>query len=91
MTAIILTAVFFSKSELFDPLLKLGGTTVLDRQVNTFRDAGVNDIIVVLNERTVEFAPVLAQAEIHWVLDELSRGLDDLFIESSPGIPGCQE
>ncbi len=67
ITAIILTAVFFSKSELFDPLLKLGGTTVLDRLVNTFRDAGVNDIIVVLNERTAELAPALAQAEIRWV------------------------
>ena len=73
ITAIILAAVFFSKSELFDPLLKLGGTTVLDRLINTFRDAGVNDIIVVLNERTAELAPALAQAEIHWVIHDEGR------------------
>ena len=63
MTAIILTTVIFSKSELFDSLLKFGGTTVLGRLVNTFRDAGVNDIVVVLNERTTELAPVLEQVE----------------------------
>ncbi len=63
MTAIIVTTVIFSQSELFDSLLKFGGTTVLGLLVNTFRDAGVNDIVVVLNERTTELAPVLEQAE----------------------------
>lgn len=46
----------------------------MDRLINTFRDAGVNDIIVVLDERTAELAPVLEQSEIRWVLDDEGRG-----------------
>ena len=52
--AVILAAGFSSRMGAFKPLMDLGGTTVLERCVRLFRDAGIESPLVVTGHRAAE-------------------------------------
>ncbi len=70
IAAIILAAGYSSRMGCFKPLLPLGGTTVLERVITLFREAGIPDIRVVLGYRAEELMPLLNRAEVPFVLNE---------------------
>jgi len=69
-TAIILAAGYSSRMGNFKPLLKLGETTVLERVVGLFREAGIEDVRVVVGHRATDLAPVLEKMGVRWILNE---------------------
>ena len=58
--AIILAAGFSSRMGAFKPLMDVGGTTVLDRVVNLYTQAGVSDIRVVVGHGREDIRSALA-------------------------------
>ncbi len=60
-SAVILAAGLSSRMGAFKPLMTLAGRTVLARCVETFRDAGIGDVLVVTGHRASE---VQAEVEI---------------------------
>lgn len=63
-TAVILAAGFSSRMGAFKPLLSLAGQTALERCVRLFRDAGVDDVRVVIGHRRDELRPLLRSMRI---------------------------
>lgn len=57
----------------FKPLLKIGEITVLERVVDLFRDAGIEDIRVVVGHRATDLVPALQKRAVRWVLNEKYR------------------
>ncbi|MEW6439399.1 MAG: nucleotidyltransferase family protein [bacterium] len=43
----------------FKPLLPLGGEAVIERTIRLFRDAGIDDVRVVVGHRSAELTPIL--------------------------------
>jgi len=59
IAAIILAAGYSSRMGTFKPLLPLGNTTVLERVVSLFQEAGVEDVRVVVGHRSAELYPLV--------------------------------
>ena len=70
VTAIILAAGYSSRMGAFKPLLPVGGTTVMERAIELFRGAGINDIRVVVGHRSDELLPLLKRLNVLPVLNE---------------------
>jgi molybdenum cofactor cytidylyltransferase len=51
----------------FKPLLDLNGMAALERAVNLFRSAGVEDVRVVTGHRAAELAPLLERLAVREV------------------------
>jgi CTP:molybdopterin cytidylyltransferase MocA/HD superfamily phosphohydrolase YqeK len=64
LTAIILAAGYSSRMGEFKPLLPFGGTTVLERAIRLFREAGIHDIKVVVGHRSSELLPLLERLKV---------------------------
>lgn len=69
ISAIILAAGLSSRMGRFKPLLRLGTATVLERAVDLFLRAGVEDIHVVLGHRAGELTPLLHERRVRAVLN----------------------
>ena len=69
-TAIVLAAGYSSRMNGFKPLLPLGETTVLERIITLFQDAGVSDIRVVVGYRADDLLPLLRKMEISYIVNE---------------------
>ena len=74
LTAIILAAGLSSRMGRFKPLLPLGDTTVVERVVGLYRDAGVEDSCVVLGHRAEEVKAALGphgvRSVVNWRFEE---------------------
>lgn len=64
--AVILSAGLSRRMGRFKPLLPIGGVPALERCVQTFQSAGINDIRVVTGHRHEEVARVCTALQIHW-------------------------
>lgn len=73
VTAIILAAGLSSRMKQFKPLLPLAGMTALERIVRTYREAGVEDVRVVVGHRHEELEPVVASLGGRSVLNQNYR------------------
>ncbi len=75
-TALILAAGLSSRMGEFKPLLPLGGTTVIGKAIESFRNAGVEDIIVVAGFAAERLIPVLQKHQVGWVINhEYEQGM----------------
>ncbi|MGV8083705.1 MAG: DVU_1551 family NTP transferase [Coriobacteriia bacterium] len=70
LAAIILAAGYSSRMAAFKPLLPLRETTVIERAIALFRDAGVSDIRVVVGYRAGDLLPLLERLHVRSVLNE---------------------
>ncbi|MFC1835915.1 DVU_1551 family NTP transferase [Thermodesulfobacteriota bacterium] len=59
ISAIILAAGYSCRMGAFKPLLEIGNIPVLERVIRLFRDAGIEDVVVVLGHRREEVAPLV--------------------------------
>lgn len=76
IAGLILAAGRSSRMGGFKPLLDLGGRTVLETLVETYRAAGLRDLLVVLGHRADEVEPLLAARSVPWVVnDRPDRGM----------------
>ncbi|MDF2874967.1 MAG: metal dependent phosphohydrolase, partial [Sporomusa sp.] len=64
IAALILAAGFSSRMGAFKPLLPFGESSVIETVVNTFRQAGVADIRVVVGWQAERLRPVLDQLQV---------------------------
>ena len=69
VTALILAAGLSSRMKRFKPLLPLGGMTALERIVRTYREAGVENVRVVVGHRHEDLEPALARLGARSVLN----------------------
>ncbi|HWR06079.1 DVU_1551 family NTP transferase [Sporomusa sp.] len=70
IAALILAAGFSSRMGAFKPLLPFGESSVIETVVNTFRQAGVADIRVVVGWQAERLRPVLDQLQVTVVINE---------------------
>jgi molybdenum cofactor cytidylyltransferase len=71
ITAIILVAGYSSRMGRFKPLLEIDGKTIMERGVCLFRDAGVQDIRVVVGYRSDLLEPLLEQLDVRIIPNPL--------------------
>ncbi len=92
LTAIILAAGLSSRMGRFKPLLPLGETTVVERVVGLYRDAGVEDICVVLGHRAGEVTAVLEPHGVRFVVNrQFEEGMFSSIQEGMRALPdGCR-
>lgn len=84
MAAIILSAGTSSRMGDFKPLLPLGGKTVIERAVALFREAGAEDIRVVLGYRAHDVIPVLKPLGVQIVVNDQFTG--EMFTSVKAGV-----
>jgi CTP:molybdopterin cytidylyltransferase MocA len=84
ITALILAAGFSSRMGSFKPLLPLGETSVIANAVNTFRQAGIQDVRVVLGHRAVDLLPVLAASNVTAVFNP--QYADEMYLSVIAGL-----
>lgn len=70
LAAILLAAGYSKRMNAFKPLLPLGNSTVIDNSINTFLNAGISNITVVLGYQANRLKPMLEQKNIKWVYNE---------------------
>jgi molybdenum cofactor cytidylyltransferase len=70
LAAIVLAAGASSRMGSLKPTLLLAGTTALERSVASFRDAGIDEVIVVLGHRAQELQPLAERCGAHPVCNE---------------------
>lgn len=67
VVTIVLAAGFSERMGELKPLLPLGGVTALERCVNLFREAGIDDVRVVTGHRGAELEPLLERLGVRTV------------------------
>lgn len=67
--AIILAGGYSSRALAFKPLLPIGKMTVIERGIENFQRAGIDNIIVVLGYRADELIPVLEHLQVRYVVN----------------------
>lgn len=70
LAAIIIAAGYSSRMHSFKPLLPLGGTTVIERSIDNFLEAGIGDIIVVIGYNADGLKAILDKKGIGWVYNK---------------------
>jgi broad specificity phosphatase PhoE/CTP:molybdopterin cytidylyltransferase MocA/HD superfamily phosphodiesterase len=76
IASLILAAGYSSRMGTFKPLLPLGGSTLIEEAVKRFRDAGIQDIRVVVGYRAEEIAPVLDRLGVRSIFNpEFDKGM----------------
>lgn len=70
IAAIILAAGYSSRMSAFKPLLPMGKSAIINMTVNSFREAGIRNITVVLGHRAFELKPVLDRMKVQYVINE---------------------
>jgi molybdenum cofactor cytidylyltransferase len=84
IAAIVLAAGYSSRMGEFKPLLPLGETTVLERVVALFRDAGIEDVRVVVGHRSNDLLPLLERLHARPLLND--RYHDGMFSSVVTGV-----
>jgi putative nucleotidyltransferase with HDIG domain len=84
IAAIILSAGYSSRMGEFKPLLPFGDATVLERDVSLFRDAGIEDVRVVIGHRAADLLPLVERLQAHPVMNE--RYADGMFSSVQAGV-----
>lgn len=64
LAAVIVAGGYSFRMKRFKPLLPLGGSTVLEQAVHSFRNGGIKDIRVVVGHRANELLPVLERLKV---------------------------
>jgi molybdenum cofactor cytidylyltransferase len=72
-SAIILSGGYSSRMGAFKPLLPLGNATVVERAIELFRSAGIDDIRVVVGHRAEDLLPLLERTQVRPVLNDRYR------------------
>jgi CTP:molybdopterin cytidylyltransferase MocA len=67
LAAMVLAAGASSRMGALKPLLRLAGITALERSLGLFREAGVDDVLVVLGHRAAELCPLVEQCGARWI------------------------
>jgi molybdenum cofactor cytidylyltransferase len=76
ITAVILAAGLSSRMGDFKPLLPLREKTIIECAVGLFREAGVEDVLVVAGYEADRLIPVLKRRNARWVVNEhYERGM----------------
>jgi len=70
ITAVILAAGYSRRMGCFKPLLKIGKQTIIERTVSLFKDAGINDIRVVVGHCRGRIEPILEKAGIRAIINK---------------------
>jgi molybdenum cofactor cytidylyltransferase len=70
ITALVLAAGYSSRMKQFKPLLPVGPATALERCVRLFRDAGIQDVAVVVGYRAADLEPVLERLDVRCILND---------------------
>ncbi len=89
ITALVLAAGFSSRMKRFKPLLPLEQTTVVERCVNLFRDAGIDDIRVVVGHRANELIPHLDRLGVRWTMN--NRFQEGMFSSVQAGVHDLED
>jgi CTP:molybdopterin cytidylyltransferase MocA/HD superfamily phosphodiesterase len=84
IAAIILSAGYSSRMGEFKPLLPFGDATVLERDVSLFRDAGIEDVRVVIGHRADDLLPLVHRLQARPVMNE--RYADGMFSSVRAGV-----
>ncbi|MGO9022541.1 MAG: DVU_1551 family NTP transferase [Syntrophobacteraceae bacterium] len=81
IASLILAAGYSSRMGTFKPLLPLGRSTLIEEAVKRFRDAGIQDIRVVVGYRADEMAPVLEKLGVRSIFNaEFDKGMLSSFL-----------
>lgn len=70
IAAIVPAAGYSSRMETLKPLLSLEGMPVLERVVNLFQSAGIDDIRVVVGFRKEDIMKTLARLTVQWITND---------------------
>jgi len=89
IAAIILSAGYSSRMGEFKPLLPLGNATVLERDVSLFRDAGIEDVRVVIGHRAEELLPIVERLHARPIMNE--RFHEGMFSSVFAGVESLKE
>jgi molybdenum cofactor cytidylyltransferase len=89
IAAIILAAGYSSRMGEFKPLLPLGETTVLERIIRLFRNAGIDAIRVVIGHRSADLLPFLQRPDVLPVHNEHYR--EGMFTSVVAGIGSLED
>ena len=82
--AVILAAGVSSRMGRFKPLLPLGGATMIEQVVGTFRSAGIAHIQAVVGHRAAQLIEVLDRQAVRWALNP--RYLEEMFTSIQSGV-----
>ena len=67
LAAMVLAAGASSRMGTLKPLLRLAGITAIERALGQFREAGIDDVLVVLGHRAAELRPLVEQCGARWI------------------------
>lgn len=81
---IILAAGRSSRMGDFKPLLPLGRSTVIEKIVSTYKDAGVGHIVAVVGYRAERLIPILDRMSVQWTINP--RFHQEMFSSIKAGI-----
>ncbi|WIV11927.1 nucleotidyltransferase family protein [Proteiniborus sp. MB09-C3] len=70
LAVIILAAGYSSRMKLFKPLLPLGHSTVIEYSIDGFKEAGFENIIVVVGFQAKKLIPILEHKGVRWIYNE---------------------
>lgn len=88
LAAILLAAGYSSRIKKFKPLLPLGNSTVLENSIDSFLNAGIENVIVVVGFQANKLIPVLEHKGVKWVFNErFSEGMYSSVVEGVSSIP----
>ena len=69
ITAVILAAGYSARMGQFKPLLNLGGRTVIERVITSFKEAGISDVRVVAGYRRKILVPLLDRLGVEVIIN----------------------
>lgn len=70
LAALITAAGFSRRMKAFKPLLKINGTTIIERVIALFHSVGIDDIVTVVGHRSDELIPVLEKTVARCVINQ---------------------
>lgn len=86
--AVLLAAGYSSRMVKYKSLLPLGGLRVIERGINTFRQAGIMNITVVVGHRADELIPILDELKVSYVFNEkYSEGMFSSIVKGVQSLP----
>jgi len=85
---IILAAGYSSRMKLFKPLLPLGNSTIIESSIDSFLDAGIGNITVVIGFQSEKLKPVLEDKGIKWIYNnKYSEGMYSSVVAGVSSLP----
>lgn len=91
ISAIILAAGESKRMHGFKPMLPLGDVTVMERAIYLFKNAGIDEVLVVVGHRAHQLIPLLEREKVHYVVNASYR--DGMFSSVVCALkhlqPGC--